>query len=230
MFADFENEHKRDDTTADKTFFVEIIRMKASDAPEVFGLAQKCALAYWSQIDYEKEARRENAFALIAKSSDKIIGFLVARLITTRSLSLDRQLIFKKYGQYPTQDSGHANVQPEEQKNAESSEIEAEIYNIAVLSEYRKKGVGGKLLSVFFSSLSGLIDGGSSVSIWLEVRESNSAALDFYRARGFEFVRKIKNFYRDPFEDALQLKAEIDGRTESKKPNRSNLLRKGNLR
>lgn len=74
---------------------------------------------------------------------------------------------------------------------------EGYIYNIAVLPEYRKKGIGEALtryVCELFCDLS---------FITLEVRPSNTAAVNLYSKLGFEKVGERKNYYRKPEEDAL---------------------------
>ena len=74
----------------------------------------------------------------------------------------------------------------------------ADIYSCAVSAEYRKKGVGKRLLEEFFSELP---DGVNSVG--LEVRESNIPAIKLYEKTGFERVGLRKDFYREPRENAV---------------------------
>lgn len=76
---------------------------------------------------------------------------------------------------------------------------EGYITNIAVFPEFRKMGVGSKLMSETknFATNNGL----SFLS--LEVRESNLGAQSLYKKFGFEVEGKRKNFYKDPTEDAL---------------------------
>ncbi|MDE7279419.1 MAG: ribosomal protein S18-alanine N-acetyltransferase [Oscillospiraceae bacterium] len=74
----------------------------------------------------------------------------------------------------------------------------ADIYSCAVSAEYRKKGVGKRLLEEFFSALP---DGVNSVG--LEVRENNIPAIKLYEKTGFERVGLRKDFYREPRENAV---------------------------
>lgn len=210
-------ESKNENEAAEDKTVVEISRMKPTDAADVFRVSQQCALAYWSQIDYEKECVGKNSCVLIAKSANKTIGFIVARLIIIKNLTVNRQLNPKNYNAFLSCETSDifswekSKTMAVQTASAGVLEIEAEIYNIAVLSEYRKKGVGSKLLAAFFSALSETRKrhGAATATVWLEARESNGDALDFYRAHGFEFVRRIKNFYRNPVEDAFALKAEM---------------------
>ena len=65
---------------------------------------------------------------------------------------------------------------------------EDHILNIAVCSEYRKKGVGKKLLSELLNT--------PLVKIFfLEVRVSNTPALSLYQSLGFDVISIRKNYY-----------------------------------
>ncbi len=74
----------------------------------------------------------------------------------------------------------------------------ADIYSVATAEEYRRKGVGGKLLEAFFGALPD-----EAFTVGLEVRESNLAAISLYEKNGFERVGLRKNFYSDPKENAV---------------------------
>lgn len=74
-----------------------------------------------------------------------------------------------------------------------------DITNVAVLNEYRRCGIARKLLcSMEQYSLS---CGISEIS--LEVRASNTPALNLYSNSGFESVGTRKNYYTKPKEDAV---------------------------
>lgn len=76
---------------------------------------------------------------------------------------------------------------------------EGDITNIAVAPKYRGMGIGTKLMEALIKRAAelGLQD------IILEVRESNSAAIDLYKKSGFEKIGIRKNFYEKPVEDAM---------------------------
>lgn len=79
-----------------------------------------------------------------------------------------------------------------------------EILNIAVLPSYQRQEVGGGLFTEFLNSLSGEIE-----KVWLEVREGNSIAINFYEKFGFQVVGKRNNFYNNPTENALLMQKTI---------------------
>ncbi len=76
---------------------------------------------------------------------------------------------------------------------------EGYVTNIGVLPEYRKNGIGTKIVNklIDFSIEKQL----SFIS--LEVRVSNVVAINLYKKLGFEEQGKRKNFYSNPVEDAL---------------------------
>lgn len=74
---------------------------------------------------------------------------------------------------------------------------ELHILNIAVAPDCRRNGVGGLLMDATMKVLDGKIR-----TIFLEVRQSNLPAINFYRKRGFKTVGRRKNYYPDG-EDAI---------------------------
>lgn len=82
---------------------------------------------------------------------------------------------------------------------------DGEILNVAVDTAARGKGVGGLLLDAALAALREQLVG----RVYLEVRESNRAALALYQSRGFARVSTRRNYYRRPVENALVLRLEI---------------------
>ena len=81
---------------------------------------------------------------------------------------------------------------------------EVHVHNLAVRPESQGGGLGRQLL------LLGLAAGarrGARVAL-LEVRASNSAALELYRSLDFVAVARRRNYYAQPSEDALVLRKE----------------------
>ena len=68
------------------------------------------------------------------------------------------------------------------------------LVSIAVLKEYRRRGIGSALLDATIREATA--DGGI-VSVYLEVRVSNEPAIRLYRKFGFREVRRIRGYYRD---------------------------------
>ncbi len=79
---------------------------------------------------------------------------------------------------------------------------EAELYNIGVRNKHRKRGIGTGLLQAFLDACSE----NSVQGVFLDVRASNSEAIEFYLGKGFETTARRRHFYRNPPEDALIMK------------------------
>lgn len=82
---------------------------------------------------------------------------------------------------------------------------EAEIIEIAVSEDLRKKGIASELMREIFDwcQKNGII------RIFLEVRESNLPARECYKKFGFSEDGQRKNYYRDPVEDAVLMSGKI---------------------
>jgi ribosomal-protein-alanine acetyltransferase len=76
---------------------------------------------------------------------------------------------------------------------------EGEILNLAVSASSRRQGQGHALVDQL---LNGFREH-SVVRVFLEVRESNSAAIAFYKKLGFCLSGRRVSYYRDPVETAL---------------------------
>jgi ribosomal-protein-alanine N-acetyltransferase len=76
---------------------------------------------------------------------------------------------------------------------------ECYIDNIAVLPQFRRLGIGEKLLN----RLCRQAVWENSIFLTLEVRASNQAAIELYEKYGFTQRGVRKNFYSDPVEDGL---------------------------
>ena len=81
----------------------------------------------------------------------------------------------------------------------------AGVCNIAVVPEYRRKGIGRKLMNVLIETCREL----NVAVVSLEVRESNIAAQKLYEELGFVRVGTRKGFYSSPKEDALVMNLEL---------------------
>jgi [ribosomal protein S18]-alanine N-acetyltransferase len=79
---------------------------------------------------------------------------------------------------------------------------EAEILNLAVDPVHRREGIGTALLTAAISTA----HAHNAKSIYLEVRESNSTAISFYRQYGFEKTAQRRQYYSSPTENAVVMK------------------------
>jgi len=72
---------------------------------------------------------------------------------------------------------------------------ESEILNMAVQSNFRRRGIGRALLA---SVLQG--------EVFLEVRESNQVARALYETVGFRMAGRRRQYYSNPDEDAIVMR------------------------
>jgi [ribosomal protein S18]-alanine N-acetyltransferase len=75
---------------------------------------------------------------------------------------------------------------------------EREILNLAVAPEFRRKGVARGLVADALGAFRG--------SVFLEVRESNGVAQEFYKSLGFKELSRRKGYYDCPPETAIVMK------------------------
>ncbi len=76
---------------------------------------------------------------------------------------------------------------------------EGELLRMAVLPEYRGRGLSKKLMDRMVEYTRKM----EADSISLEVRENNKKARNLYKSYGFTEEYTRKNYYRDPCEDAI---------------------------
>jgi ribosomal-protein-alanine acetyltransferase len=83
---------------------------------------------------------------------------------------------------------------------------ETEIFDIAVRADERRRGHASFLLSQFIL----LVSPAGIETIFLEVRESNAAAIALYQKFGFLAKGRRPSYYRNPTEAAVLMQREID--------------------
>ncbi len=73
--------------------------------------------------------------------------------------------------------------------------------NLAVIENYRRKGIGKALMNELINECIKL----DLAFATLEVRSSNTPAVKLYQSLGFNEVGRRKNYYKEPLEDAILL-------------------------
>ena len=83
---------------------------------------------------------------------------------------------------------------------------ESTLENMAVGASLQKQGIGGRLLSA------GLLwcRAHAVRSVFLEVRETNQAAIALYDRASFSVIGRRPAYYSEPVEDALQMQKLLD--------------------
>jgi ribosomal-protein-alanine acetyltransferase len=84
---------------------------------------------------------------------------------------------------------------------------EAEILNLAVRRQNRRRGEGHALLSAVLEQLHRR----GVNKVFLEVRESNEAAIAFYEKMGFAETGRRPGYYREPEEAAVLMEKKLTG-------------------
>ena len=87
----------------------------------------------------------------------------------------------------------------------ESFDGDCELADIAVSPMHRHKNIARTLLGYVYSRAAQRY----CSHIFLEVRESNTAARRLYESEGFTVTGKRKNYYVSPLEDAVLMKKEL---------------------
>ena len=77
---------------------------------------------------------------------------------------------------------------------------DAEVLRVAVAPAHRKKGYGAAVMDAFLQQAQSQ----GATRVFLEVRESNQAAIGLYLSRGFEKTRIRENYY-DGKENAVEM-------------------------
>ena len=82
---------------------------------------------------------------------------------------------------------------------------EGELFRIGVKPEFRKKGLGRKLMDAMEDTARKK----QAESIYLEVRAGNLPAISLYKSRGFSETGRRKHYYSSPTEDAVLMELRL---------------------
>lgn len=82
---------------------------------------------------------------------------------------------------------------------------EGELLRIAVLPDRRRNGLGRAILDKFIC----LMSFRNVTDLFLEVRASNSSAIELYKSTGFEEYTVRRNYYKNPAEDAVMMRLDL---------------------
>ena len=81
-------------------------------------------------------------------------------------------------------------------------EREAEIMKIGVHPQYQNRGIGGQLLELTVNEAQAR----GCLYCYLEVRKSNTTAIQFYKSHQFDLFGYRKSYYTSPLEDAYVMR------------------------
>lgn len=162
-----------------------IRRMTEADLDQVCGIENEAFSIPWSRKSFRDFIVRDDAVFLTAsvcRDGDEMSGSHAADCKSSAEIPAenDGSPIAGYIGFYGIPDEG-------------------DITNVAVRKDMRGRGIGGMLVSALISEASR-----RGISrIFLEVRESNDAAIHVYLKSGFRRVGLRKNYYDDPVENAV---------------------------
>jgi len=146
-----------------------------ADISQVMGINRSCLPENYNQAFYFMLYYRFPKTFVVASASDTVVGYIMCRIELGLS-EMRRFNLIKK---------GH-------------------VVSLAVLPEYRGKGVGIALAS---KALKSMLEYGAKES-YLEVRVSNLVAVRLYEKLGFSVVKAKKNYYKDG-EDAYVMARKV---------------------
>ena len=93
-------------------------------------------------------------------------------------------------------------------------EAAAEVEGLVVDQDYRRRGIGSALIEACMAWAANA----GALSIRLEVRASNAAALALYQRHGFSTVGSRRAYYSAPVEDAVLLQAPLEHFARMRRP------------
>lgn len=150
---------------------------RKEDLEEVIAINRRCLPENYASIFFEEMREKYPDLFYVAEVDGKIVGYVMCRE-EAAGLDLPRLRARRR---------GH-------------------IISIAVLPEYRRRGIGRALLAKALESMRMR----NLEECILEVRVSNTAAINLYRKLGFETVSQIPFYYMDG-EHAYLMRAKLTG-------------------
>lgn len=150
---------------------------RREDLEEVIAINRRCLPENYAPIFFEEMREKYPDLFYVAEVDGKIVGYIMCRE-EAAGFDLPR---------FRAKRRGH-------------------IISIAVLPEYRRRGIGRSLLAKALDSMRMR----RLEECILEVRVSNTAAINLYKKLGFKIVSQIPFYYMDG-EHAYLMKAELTG-------------------
>jgi len=142
-------------------------RFRPRDLDQVVHINQTCLPENYSNGFYMDLYERFPETFIVAEMDGRVIGYIMSRI----------EGGFPGLGFRPF-----------------NSVKKGHIISIAVLPEYRHKGIGGALVN---EALHSMVARHGARSCYLEVRASNKSAVNLYQELGFEIERMVKGYYSD---------------------------------
>jgi [ribosomal protein S18]-alanine N-acetyltransferase len=152
-----------------------------ADIPHILGLERQSATAgHWSEQQYRQAFQPESLARLL--------------LVAAAEASSAEELAPRAPGLSSVKGSGIMGF-----LIAHHLAPEWELENIVVAHVARHRGIGKRLLEALLDAARET----NSSAVFLEVRESNTAARTLYEGSGFEQTGRRRSYYASPSEDAI---------------------------
>lgn len=139
-------------------------KFNTNDLERITYINRTCLPENYSDYFFVDLHRRFPETFIVAEENGEVVGYIMCRIETGLSSSIFRGLIKK----------GH-------------------IVSVAVLPEYRRKGIGEALVAKAMENMRLY----KAKHCFLEVRVANTAAVDLYKKLGFEVSRTVRGYYAD---------------------------------
>jgi ribosomal-protein-alanine N-acetyltransferase len=151
-----------------------------ADVPAILAIERQSArAAHWSQDEYEKLVKSGVIWIAEQMNVKQVAEPAIAEQGADPSAKLCGFVCVKAV--------------------AAGREIDWEIENIVVATEFQRQGIADQLMRALIGQAQTL----AASTILLEVRESNLAARRLYEKHGFRKSGRRRNYYNNPLEDAI---------------------------
>lgn len=151
-------------------------KFNINDLKRITYINRTCLPENYSDYFFVDLHRRFPETFIVAEENGEVVGYIMCRIETGLSSFVFRGLIKK----------GH-------------------IVSVAVMPEYRRKGIGEALVVKAMESMRLY----KAKQCFLEVRVTNTAAVDLYKKLGFEVSRTVRGYYADG-EDAYVMETKLE--------------------
>jgi len=155
---------------------VTIREAREEDLPEIIRINLQTLPEHYPNYFWRDHLRLWGKAFLVAEVDGRIVGYVMTRV--DRGLGYVYWKPFKKLGH---------------------------IVSIAVLPEFRRRGIGMRLM---IEAMRRLKEVYGASEVYLEVRVSNDAAIRLYEKLGFRKVKQLRKYYLDG-EDAWLMAREL---------------------
>lgn len=151
-------------------------KFNTNDLERITYINRTCLPENYSDYFFVELHHRFPETFIVAEENGEVVGYIMCRIETGLSSFVFRGLIKK----------GH-------------------IVSVAVLQEYRRKGIGEALVAKAMENMRSY----KAKHCFLEVRVANTAAVDLYKKLGFEVSRTVRGYYADG-EDAYVMETKLE--------------------